>query len=278
MQYSEEKLKKVQNLEKMILRDFHDICKANDIDYFIMYGSGIGVERHKDMIPWDDDIDVGMLRKDMEKVIEIIKRDYSDKYYILNFEENNNFPIVTTQITLKGTKFRVKEFENIDCDFGIYLDVFPLDYVSEDEKLAKKQLKKAWFYNKLLILRNMGGPKLPFKGIKGKIIEAVCEMIHGMLKIFGVKATKIYGKYMKQVLKYTDTGKIGFFGSTMAGTEVFDRNALFPTAEKPFGDSVVRVPHDNDTVLRILYGDYMVMPPEDERINHCPIELDFGKY
>lgn len=278
MKYKKEVLLKVQALEKMILQDFHNICKKHGADYFIMYGSGIGVERHKDMIPWDDDIDVGMLREDFNKIISVIKKDYSDKYEILNFEENNKFPIVTTQIILKGTKFRVKEFKEIDCNFGIYLDVFPFDYVSNEKKEAEKQMKKAWFYNKLLILRNMGGPKLPFKGWKNRAVEIICNIIHGGLKLFHINPQKIYKNYMKQTAKYKDTDRIGFFGATMPGTEIFYKKDIFPVIEKPFGDSVVKVPYNNDKILRHLYGDYMKLPAKEDRVNHCPIELDFGAY
>lgn len=278
MRYQKETLLKIQNLEKMILQDFHRICAENNIEYFIMYGSGIGVERHKDIIPWDDDIDIAMLREDHDRVLSIIKKEYSDKYLVLNFEENNNFPITTTQLVLKGTKFRVKEFEGIDCDFGIYLDIFPLDYLSDNPKKARKQLNKAWFYNKLLMLRNMPSPKLPFKGVKGKIVKFACVMIHKILKIFRVNRKKIYYKYMEQAKKYTRTKRITFFGSTTPGTSTFEIRDILPTVEKPFGDFIVKVPCKNDKILRYLYGDYMILPPKEDRINHNPIELDFGKY
>lgn len=83
---------------------------------------------------------------------------------------------------------------------------------------------------------------------------------------------------MKQTAKYKDTDRIGFFGATMPGAEIFYKKDIFPVIEKPFGDSVVKVPYNNDKVLRHLYGDYMKLPAEEDRVNHCPIELDFGTY
>ena len=82
--YEPEILKQVQQMELEILKDFMCVCEENGLRYFGFAGTGIGAIRHGGFIPWDDDIDIAMPREDFEKAMEIIEKQYSDKYYVLN--------------------------------------------------------------------------------------------------------------------------------------------------------------------------------------------------
>ena len=97
-EYDEATLKKVQQTELGILKDFIKVCEENNLTWFGDAGSGIGALRHKGFIPWDDDIDVVLPRKDFNKMIEVFKRDYSDKYSIANVETMENYPLMTTRL------------------------------------------------------------------------------------------------------------------------------------------------------------------------------------
>ena len=100
--YDKETLEKVQKIELSIFKDFKDVCEKNSLTYFGIAGTGIGALRHGGFIPWDDDIDVGLLRKDYDKMIEIFKRDYSDKYTIVNGDEFSKYPLMTTRLTVQS--------------------------------------------------------------------------------------------------------------------------------------------------------------------------------
>lgn len=278
MVYTQEMLKKVQALEKMMLKDFHNICQKYEIPYSIMWGSAIGVLRHKDIIPWDDDIDIALMRDDMMRLIDIIKKEYSDKYFVLNYFENENYPLMTTHIVLKDTRFVVCEFEGLDCPFGIYLDIFPIDYISEDEKKAKRQFKRAWFYNKLFILRSMGTPKVSVPGWKGNMVRFACKVIHGLFKVLHISKKSIYNAYLKEVQRYKDTTMVSMFESTMPRTKGYRYSDIFPVEEKEFADFKVMLSKNIDNILRDEYGDYMQLPPVEARQNHNPVIVEFGKY
>lgn len=278
MVYTQELLQKVQNLEKMMLKDFHDICQQNDIEYSIMWGSAIGVLRHKDIIPWDDDIDIALMRDDMMRLIEIIKREYSDKYFVLNYLENENFPLMTTHIVLKDTKFVVCEFEGLDCPFGVYLDIFPIDFISEDEKKAKWQFKRAWVYNKLFILCSMGTPKVSVRGWKGSMIRFACEMLHALFKVLHISKRSIYNAYLKEVQRYKNTSMVSMFESTLPRKTGYHYSDIFPVEEKEFANFKVMISKNIDNILYNEYGNYMQLPPEEERQNHNPIIVELGKY
>ena len=79
-EYEESTLKKLQGIQLGILKDFIDVCKKYDLKYFLIFGTAIGAARHKGFIPWDDDIDIGMLRSDYDKFIDIMDKEMGEKY------------------------------------------------------------------------------------------------------------------------------------------------------------------------------------------------------
>lgn len=87
-----------------VFKDFIKICEENNLQYFLFAGCAIGVERHQGFIPWDDDIDIGMLREDYDKIIKIIREKYSDKYNVLDIDSYKTFPFYNAEIARKGTK------------------------------------------------------------------------------------------------------------------------------------------------------------------------------
>ena len=128
-EYDNETLTKVQKAELGILRDFVDLCEKNNLTYFGIAGTGIGAIRHGGFIPWDDDIDVAMPRDDFEQFVDIAKRQYSNKYMIMNGTENENYPLLTTRWMIRGTEFVEEPLKNIKCPLGIFLDIYPLDKI-----------------------------------------------------------------------------------------------------------------------------------------------------
>ena len=92
-QYDPKVLRKLQLAELEVFKDFIKICDENGLSYFLFAGCAIGVERHKGFIPWDDDIDIGMLRDDYEKVLKIYREKYTDKYVVLDIDSQETFDV-----------------------------------------------------------------------------------------------------------------------------------------------------------------------------------------
>ena len=103
--YDQETLDKIQKVELDMLRDFDAMCEKHGIQYFAVGGTTIGCVRHKGFIPWDDDIDIGMVREDFEKFLRVANTEYGDKYSVLNFESDNTYPLMTTRWVKNGTVF-----------------------------------------------------------------------------------------------------------------------------------------------------------------------------
>lgn len=279
-EYDDFTLKRIQEVELEILKDFMDICDRHGLDYFGIAGTGIGVLRHHGFIPWDDDIDVAMPRDDFEKLLPLVEKEMGDKYLIMNAERYPNYPLMTTRMTMRGTKFKEEALKNIDAPLGIFLDLYPLDKVSDNPKEARRQARDAWFWSKILILRSIPFPMLGFSGWKAKIIHAICGLAHLVLSILHVPKTWIYKKAYEAETRsnhYTKTKNLDFFCDTTPYMNLYAVKDIYPLRKLPFEDVELNFPHNLHNNLTGMYGDYMQLPPEEKRKNHYPYELEFFK-
>ena len=277
--YDNDTLKKLQSIELEILRDFIDLCNKNDLTYFGIAGTGIGAIRHGGFIPWDDDIDVAMPRKDYNKFVKIAERDYADKYSVLDGNHCSNYPLLTGRWLLKGTEFIEWPMKDINCPNGIFLDIYPLDQIPDDEKKFKRQATQAFFWSKLLILRSIPHPTLPVGGLLAKIIQVVCGIIHWFLKTFKVSKKWLYKMCLRVSTQYNgkgETKRLDFLCDTTAYMNIHYVDDTFPLRDIKFEDLYVKFPNRIENNLEREYGDYMTLPPEEKRKNHYPYKLDFG--
>lgn len=277
-EYDDITLKKLQSVELEILKDFVDLCEKYELVYFGIAGTGIGAIRHGGFIPWDDDIDVAMPREDFEKFIQIAKKEYSDKYFVMNGEENENYPLLTTRWMMKGTEFVEETFKHLDCPLGIFLDIYPLDKIPDDEKLFRKQARKAFFYSKLLILRSIPFPILGFKGWKAMLVHAVCGSVHIVMKMLHISKKKLYKKCKEISTQYNyleKTERIDFLCDTTAYLNIHEVSDIYPLKKMEFDGIMLNFPNKIEKNLEAAYGDYMQLPPLEERKNHYPYRLKF---
>ena len=277
-EYDTETLKKIQQVELEILKDFMDICDRHGLTYFGIAGTGIGALRHQGFIPWDDDIDVAMPRDDFEKLLRLVEEEMGDKYLIMNTEHYPNYPLMTTRLTMRGTKFKEEALKDIDAPMGIFLDLYPLDKVSNNQSEARKQARDAWLWSKILILRGIPFPMVGCSEWKKKMIHAVCGLAHLVLKICRVPKMWIYKKAYEAETRYNhyeNTERLDFFCDTTPYMNLYYTKEIYPLKKLPFEDTELNFPHDIHRNLKAMYGDYMQLPPEEKRKNHYPYELEF---
>ena len=279
-EYDQPTLKRLQRPELSILRDFSELCKKNGLSFFISGGTAIGALRHGGFVPWDDDIDVCLPRKDYDRLIEVLESDPAmmEKYRIVRADRTPNFPLMSTRLCRKGTKFKEWLFQKLDCDLGIFLDIFPYDHTAADPVLRKKQIHKAWFWSKLYILRHIANPALPFKGVKGALVTTVCACIHAFLVVTRFSKSYILKKYTDAATMYNseETGWYTDFQYTFPEKLILKQDEIFPLREIMFADVEVTTLNKIEQYLTSQYGDYMQLPPPEKRKNHYPFELDFG--
>ena len=278
MEYNDQILHRLQQAELSILDDFIQVCRENNLSWWGFAGTGIGALRHQGFIPWDDDIDVALLRKDYDRLIQVFKEKLSEKYIVVNAEEYPTYPLATTRITLKDSLFVEDSLKRIkDCPLGIFLDVYAFDNMPDDPVLVKKQIRKAWIANKLMILCSVPFPVLPFRGIRKKLVHIVTASVWAVLNLFRVRPGDLFPRMKKAATQYNNQPANAYiFPAAQHPDKVNYRDEdLFPLQVLPFEGRNVCFPRHLEKDLQRSYGDFMQLPPVEKRKNHFPNQLKF---
>lgn len=275
-----EELHHVQELLLMLIKELYRVCNELEIPVFAFAGTAIGAVRHGGFIPWDDDADFGLLRKDYERFLNEAPALLGDQFEIVNNRTNENYPSNISILALKGTYSVPETFEKCKYQYPIRIDLFAFDNRVNDEKLFRKQCRSAIIWGRLTFLRGTSRPYLAFNGPKETIILAGCKIVHGLMVLFNVSQRSICKKWEIAATRYNDTDSdtVLDFSDMYPEKWLISHTELFPLKRMKFEDTSIFVPNDYDTVLKREYGDYMEIPPVEERKNHHPARLDFGNY
>jgi len=272
MKYSEQQLEKVKRIELNILEEIIRVCEKNNLDYFTVAGTTLGAVRHNGFIPWDDDIDIGMMRDDYEKFIEISPTELSEGYTITHFKYDRSIPTYFAKVRKDGTRFVEKYAKDINMHHGVFVDIFPYDYVPESEIERKKYCRRVKLWNQLFIAKSVSG--LTFHRKKNILLmKTIRVFLHLMMK--PVSKEYLFNKTDLTMRSYNDDNDAKQVVCSR-GLDEFINNYtdIFPTKDHTFESIKVAIPAKYDKVLRQQYGEYMELPPESERYNHTPEILE----
>lgn len=275
--YEPEVLARLQQEILSILDDFLKICEEHRLEYFGIAGTGIGAIRHKGFIPWDDDIDIAMPRRDFEKFLKLVKRKMGDKYLVLNAKTYPEYPLMTTRLVKRGTVFVEEVMRDVDCPFGIFLDLYVLDNVSDNPVMYQLQSWLAWFLSKLMILRCIPKPTLAQKGWKARLIWAVCALVYKGLKLLHISPEGLRKRCEAVCRRYEKekTHRMAFLPDTSPYWNLVDKRRYHPLKIMEFEGRRMNFPGNIEEMLTNMYGDYMKLPPEEKRKTHYPYKLGF---
>jgi len=274
--YDKATLRRLQLVELDILKKFDIMCAKHDLQYFALYGTVLGQVRHGGIIPWDDDIDVGMMREDYEKLKELVPKELGEEYSLLNGEIDPRYPFTTSRIMKKGTEFRMLAMKNAPYKTGIFLDIFCFDRMPDSDTELAKMKRKCWILEKMCILRSMPFPNLPYRGIKRYVVRSACVAGFFAMKMFPRVKLHRWMQNAAQTSNSHETRRIGCpFGLTPE-KRIYLKEMIFPLQRLPFEDMVINMPNDPEKVLRQVFGDdYMTPPPEGQRSFIVPYKLSF---
>lgn len=132
LELSDQQMKQLRQIELNILQNFIDVCEKLQIQYFVVQGTLLGTIRHQGFIPWDDDIDVGMLRADYEIFIKNGQDLLPDEYFIQTHDTDPAYPHGFAKVRNSHTAFVETTCKDIHMNHGIYIDVFPFDYYPDN--------------------------------------------------------------------------------------------------------------------------------------------------
>ena len=258
-------IEELKRIQLDILKRIDSFCKEHQIKYFMSGGSLIGTIRHKGFIPWDDDIDIMMLRGDYERFIkEFVALD--DSTYKLHSSRNVDgwyLPFAKVE----NSKTIIKEHIETKYIMGINVDVFPIDNVPEKESLQKKM------YEKWQKWSNIHGMKL-MSTIRGRSLLKNVALVLSHFVLTVVSFKYIVKKIETNAMRYSNQ-KTKFCGVAVWGyglKEINLKSNYSDVIYMPFENIVVPVPIGYDNYLTSVYGDYMELPPLEKRISHHKFE------
>lgn len=255
-------LKGMQQIEMTLMRELDEICRKNDIKYSIMYGSLIGAVRHKGFIPWDDDIDVVLLRKDYEKLISILEKNCPEDRFIQNISTDSHFEFGISRYCMKNTYCFAPERKKLKSKKYIYIDIFPLDNLPDDDKLAMKQIAKMKKIKESIYYKMHYC--YPHRTIFGHIKTFFQRVIR---KIIPLK--RMTNKLTSTAMKYNDVPSkrvINFFGIYSHEKETFNREWFENLEDFEYENEKFQGTKNYDDILTQLYGDYMTPPPVTKQV------------
>lgn len=236
-----------------LLEAFDEVCKKHHIPYMLFAGTALGAVRHEGFIPWDDDLDVVMLRPDYERFLEIAPGELDPKKYFLQKEFKKEFPMFFSKLRKNNTTCLERYIpKNMDAHRGIYIDIFPCD------NLAKGKLgRKIQFYaSKIVIAKSLDGRGYWTDSKAKKLITGLCRLLPWEPFRTLVKLPK----KGNSACVHTFLGGGARFEKNMYPREWFTESVDLPFMGKPFPVSA-----HYDALLTAIYGDYMTLPPEEDR-------------
>ena len=161
---------------------------------------------------------------------------------------------------------------------ALLLDIFPFDCIAPEKKQARKQQMITLFLDRLIYLCGSAHPIIPYTGIKYYMAAGICWCVHYIAKIMHFSPRFIYRLFVKQCTKYNmiDTDVVTSFGDGSSLKYRSTVRKMFPLKKVEFENMTIEVMDNVDEHLKRTYGDYMKLPPIDQRVNHAPYIIDFG--
>lgn len=278
---SDDDIRRVQSVLLDMLCDLDALCRKHSISYFLCGGTALGAVRHGGFIPWDEDVDVGMPRRDYDRLTELLLAEYGDKYWVQSIWNNENYDLPFLKIRKKGTRF-IEIFESDPAHAGVFIDIYPLENVPDFAPWRWLHGAVSDFLQLCCSCVRMRAKKERYftyfddpavhKAVRIKSFLGKC------LSFFSVQRwCRLTDRWVACCHKETTrrvtfpSGRKHYFG------EMCLREHFFPLKEVSFSGKHFFLLADPAAHLSLLYGDYMTVPPADQQERHTILELELGE-
>ena len=257
-------INEIRKVQLAILKEVAQYCDENNIRYSLAYGTLLGAIRHKGYIPWDDDIDIFMPRPDYERFIRSFNGSTKDlKVYAAELDHKflYQFAKVSNENTL------LIEEANTGMDIGINIDIFPIDGIDiEDTKLLRRQaLRRRLFTIKMIRIDADRNLVKNIILVIGKIVLAWLPMKHINKNM--IQAAKTYSFVEESYACNIATG----YDEDRPVPKYYFENFI----ECSFENETFMITSFYDEWLNCRYGNYMELPPVEDRVTHHKFKAYF---
>ena len=257
MQTDENTIERLKSILLEMLDVVDKICRENGISYFLDSGTALGAIRHGGFIPWDDDVDIGMLREDYDRFLSIAPK-YLPPDLILQNEQNEpTYYLFFSKLRKRNTRYPEYRKEKYFSERGFQIDIFPFDYIGDDLEAAKKRFRRVELLRILAEQRMIAVPPEAKRKIPA----------YYLLKLLPREACRKTTE--KAMREKNDTKKryVASYAYVAAKKKIciFPTEAMTPVRDVEFEGRRYMIMHDPDCYLKLMYGDYMKLPPVEQR-------------
>jgi len=249
------KLKKVQQRSLEILIEVDKICRKHKIDYWLQGGSLLGAVRHMGFIPWDDDIDISIMHKDLKKLVKKLKQELPPQFVVQDYSTDKNYYLDSVlKVRDKNSHFPIHVYRSFK-EQGLLIDIIPM------EKIPSMWLKKIVFkVNKYPYLRRKE------KSLEGKSKYNIIGLIIAPISFLVLNFAHWFSRVMPS--RFIGFNYI-FIDYNQNEEKQFKKDDIFPLKKMMFENHEIFAPNNPDNYLTLMFGDYMKLPPPEKRQNHC---------
>ena len=277
MKYNSDILRQLHAELHDILGEVCRVCDLASIPYFIQGGTAIGAHFFEDIVPWDDDIDLGMTRKNYERFLREAPALLGKDYVLQEFSTEPNTPFYFAKVRKLNTRFVEREWVGLDIADGIYIDIFPYDLIPDDEAKERRQRSKVGFWVNCFMAKSVWLWRW-FKRANNDVI--LPKSMLSCLAILCVTSTmskeRIYKRLRRELTRYNGTDA-SRYNIVRMPKDMILRRAIENPERRRFGLSELWAPSELESYLRNHYGDIQKWLPEDKRLNHAPEILQFSQ-
>jgi len=271
--YKHNELKIIQHMELELLRVFIYICKKLELEWICYGGTLLGYEKYKGFIPWDDDIDVALPRSSYEKFCMEASAYMPEGYKLITPYNTKTCPYFYAKLIKEGTKCIEYRTRNCDIETGIYIDIYPIDKIPDNEQLRKRQFRNVRLFEGLYRLRQIPLYDRPVSGSIENLKRVIKFVAHFALRIIPQKVLAKRIDYYMTRYNRTNSERYAALNSPNYNN-IYDE--LYPLKEVEFEKIKVFVPSEYRKHLLLRYGDYESELPQDKRIGHVPYIIELG--
>ena len=259
-------IREIQQMELGIMEYIHEVCQKIGVKYFLAYGSLIGAVRHKGFIPWDDDMDICMLREDYEKLQDYLIANPDERYEVMSYKNNLNYVYPFMKVQDNHT-YLLEEDVRIDSNMGIYVDIFPVDGYEDDVEFKNKMTK---------LIKKRQLSCYTFKGITNtkSVLNSLLRYVSVI--IFYFTNTNKYVAQIEELAKsrkVSDYEQVDYLIYKDMNKPVWRREWLEQVTTGIFEGKEFTIPKNYHEILTSDYGDYMQLPPVEQRVSHHDFKL-----
>ncbi|WP_173474961.1 phosphorylcholine transferase LicD [Fibrobacter succinogenes] len=253
-------VKKLQSIELEALLSIDAVCSKLGIKYFLVGGTLLGAVRHKGFIPWDDDIDIGMLRKDYEIFIDKAQKFLPQNLFVQNYKTDSEVPFNYTKIRDSRTTFIETCVKNVKMNHGVFIDVFPIDYYPEN---------RIWGTLKNLLFVFIAQRFYSIYFFEKKLHHTFLRKIANFFLSVIFKKTKQAVVAREFIIKSGKKSKLmRNYNGAWGRREIVPAECFDDFVRLEFEGYQLMAPAAYDLYLRHIYGNYMTLPPVEKRISH----------